>query len=316
MRMVSLLSGLVSTLPGGNEWLFKWRRARKHSTGTASARYCYAVWLTHLTMAHRYGVIQTIPGYVAEIGPGNSLGTGLAALLSGANEYYAFDVVKHTTIDKNVKILDELIALFRSRANIPDREEFPQIVTELDSYKFPHDIITDECLETALQQGRLFAIKDDLVNKHSKFIKYTVPWNDREIIKDSSIDMIFSMSVLEHVDDLRAAYESAYKWLKSGGVMSHEIDFKCHGHSNKWNGHWAYADLTWRIIRGNRPYLINRCPHSFHIDLLRESNFKIIADITKQDQFGIARDELARTFSNLSDQDMTTHNAYMLSIKG
>jgi len=63
--------------------------------GTGSpARYYYSVYLRHLVIAAANGLSPDFR-VVAEIGPGESLGVGMAALLSGVRRYCAFDVVKH-----------------------------------------------------------------------------------------------------------------------------------------------------------------------------------------------------------------------------
>ena len=127
--------------------------------------------------------------------------------------------------------------------------------------------------------------------------------------------MIFSMSVLEHTDDLKTAYEASYNWLKEGGFMSHEIDFRCHGHSHAWNGHWSYSDFVWRLMRGCRPYFINRKAHSSHIKLIKENGFEVITDLQKFDNSGIQIEDLAPQFRNFSRNDICTYSAYILSRK-
>ena len=77
---------------------------------------------------------------VAELGPGDSLGIGLAALLSSAQRYVALDVVRYAANTRNLQIFEELIALFRDRAPIPDEAEFPLVRPRLLSYTFPADI--------------------------------------------------------------------------------------------------------------------------------------------------------------------------------
>jgi hypothetical protein len=39
-----------------------------------------------------------------EIGPGDSIGVGLAALLSGCKNYIALDAIKYTNIDLNMSV--------------------------------------------------------------------------------------------------------------------------------------------------------------------------------------------------------------------
>ena len=66
-----------------------------------------------------------------ELGPGNSIGVGLAALLSGADSYMAHDVVKYVNFEDQLPILDELAKLFERRASIPKEEEFPKMETKI-----------------------------------------------------------------------------------------------------------------------------------------------------------------------------------------
>src|SRR4030042_6479377 len=102
--------------------------------GTNSARYCYSAWLRHLVLAQKAS-LWNWPKVVAELGPGDSLGIGLAALLSGAQKYYAFDVVEYADTAVNLDILDELIELFTNREPIPDQNEFPLLQPKLKSYE-------------------------------------------------------------------------------------------------------------------------------------------------------------------------------------
>jgi hypothetical protein len=84
----SLAIGIATFIPG-----FRSFTARK-TGGTVSARYCYSVWLRHLCMLHAHGLPMTFET-VVEFGPGDSLGTGLAALLSGADRYITLDAVRY-----------------------------------------------------------------------------------------------------------------------------------------------------------------------------------------------------------------------------
>jgi hypothetical protein len=106
-------------------------------------------------MAHRSGLVAKLPDTVGELGPGDSLGTGLAALISGVNTYFAFDVVRFANTQRNLEIFDELIELFRQRENIPTKDEFPRIAPDIDSYLFPSDILDQEHLDKSLQPNRL-----------------------------------------------------------------------------------------------------------------------------------------------------------------
>lgn len=291
----------------------------------ANARYCYSVWLRHLSILHEHG-LNTSPGIVAELGPGDSIGVGLMAVLTGSKKYYAFDVVKHTNLKQNVGLLDELIALLLDRKDIPNEKEFPRVHPCLKSYGFPSKIITEEKIIGNLEEKKIEHIKDNLLhpenlNKELPSIYYFCPWYESSIIAKESVDMIYSQAVLEHVNDLNNTYEAMYLWLKEGGVMSHQIDFKSHGTPEEWNGHWTYSDFEWKLISGKKSYLINREPLSTHIDLLNKIGFKIISVIPvktypSENYAGSIRwNQLAKRFQKMTEEDFTTCSAQILSIK-
>lgn len=307
-----VLRGIATYVPGLSKFT-------SGGGGTSSARYCYSVWLRHLSMIHKNGLI-TRPDVIAELGPGDSLGIGLAALISGANKYYAFEVVEHTINKRNIEILDELVDLFRKREKIPDETEFPEVKPNLESYEFPYHILPDEYLNEALRQDRLDSIRNALLtsgsgDKSNIQISYFVPWHDPNVIKEESIDMIYSQAVMEHVNDLAYTYQTLYRWLKPGGFMSHQIDFRSHETAKYWNGHWAISDFVWRLTKRKRRYLINREPHSAHIKLLEKFGFEVVYDLKTKDSSGIGRKSLASRFKNLSDDDLSTSSALIQAIK-
>ena len=314
MRLRSLGAGLVSFIPGGNDYLTS--RFKDKQFGSSLGRYCYAVWLRHLVLAHQSALTSKVPAVVAELGPGRSIGAGLAALLSGATKYHALDAVDFSLPERNLAVLDELVVLFQQRAPIPDHNEFPQIHTVCDSWDFPSHILGDALLDETLAPERVQAIKQNIVNlqgsqRESQYITITAPWCDHNVIQPTSVDMVFSMSVLEHVDDLAGLYQSLRTWIKPSGFISHEIDFRAHGHAAPWNGHWAISDFSWWLIRGKRPYLINRLPHSAHTELVTKAGFHLIVNTPFQRAHGIARHQLSKRFRTLSDDDLSTYSAFI-----
>lgn len=310
MNPLQILYGIATFIPGVNELL------AVGSGGTGSARYCYSVWLRHLVMAHKNN-LNTNPKVIAELGPGDSLGIGLAALISGSEKYFAFDVVEHANLKNNLDVFDELVSLFKNRTAIPDQGEFKNVKPVLENYDFPSDILTSERLEFALDESRLQEIRQNLINLNGNksMIQYKAPWFDDGKVEYDSVDMIFSQAVLEHIDDLEGTYSSMEKWLKHKGFMSHQIDFKCHGTSNQWNGHWAHSDFMWKLIRGNRPYSLNRQPHSVHIDLINKRKFRLVCDdkVTLESKLNI--NQLAPRFRTLTKSDLTTSGSFVQAVK-
>jgi hypothetical protein len=313
-KVVPVLKGLTTYFPGRTK-----TAVRKDIGPAASARYCYSVWLRHLTMAYRNG-LSTSPAVVAELGPGDYLGVGLAALLSGANKYYALDIVKFSQTLRDLEMVDKLIDLFRNKERIPDQQEFPQVKPHLESYEFPAHILNDDRLKESLAADRVEKIKKavlELNNEDTKdiVVSYHVPWYNMDIVIDGSVDMLFSQAVLEHVDDIELTYKTLNRWLKAGGFMSHQIDLKCHGIFKEWNAHWACSDIVWRLIRGNKPYLLNRVAHSTHVDFMTRTGFDIICDITIEDTSGIRRKQLSTRFKNIPDTDLITSGAFIQALK-
>ncbi len=284
--------------------------------GTDSARYCYSVWLRHLILAAESGQ-NTNSKSIAELGPGDSIGAGLAALLSGARRYFAFDVVAHANSERNLAIFDELLALFRAQADVRDHMELPEVSPRLNDYRFPHAILTKDRLAQSLASERVANIRASIKNCASKdsLIQYRAPWYDDQMIERNSIDMIFSQAVLEHVDQLVSTYRTMDLWLAPEGFMSHVIDLKSHGWAEEWNGHWTYSDFMWKLVRGKDVWMINREPASHHLKILAEQGFRVQRQDRTTLPTKITRRHLAAKFRDMSEEDLTTSGLFIHATK-
>lgn len=311
LKARSIAKGLATQVP------FLARYANSRAAAEVTGRYYYSVWLRHLRQVSRVSA-DTDPKSVAELGPGDSLGLGLAAVLSGADRYYALDRLRYATSGHNLTILDELIELFRARAPIPGDDELPHVHPKLDDYRFPSDLLGDARLDRALEPSRLERIRRVVGEQREADgeieIRYFAPWDDTAEIRPEMVDWVFSQAVLEHVDDVQAAYLNLSRWLRHGGLMSHRIDYSSHGITREWNGHWTISESMWNIIRGKRAYLINRLPHSAHIAAMLRGGFHVLFE---QRSAGSAclRQKLASTYRNLGDEDLTTTGAFIVAKK-
>jgi hypothetical protein len=303
-----ILRVIVYNLPGISYYL---------SLGTGgsgfSARYCYSVWLRHLVMVSQNG-ISGFPEVIAELGPGDSLGVGLAALLSGARRYYAIDVLPHVDVEKNKKVFDELIALFQNREPIPGETEFPRVYPGLDCYDFPSHILSRDRLAESLDPGRLASIREELFHLNDNrniHLSYITPEQGKGLINRDFLDLLLSQGVLEHVEDLEENYRNMSTWLKPGGMMSHTIDFSCHGSAKEWNGHWAFSDFLWKLMQGRRKYWLNRYPYSSHRQAIQKYNFSICYEQKYTSPLSIKRKQLAPRFKNFSEDDFNTRGVFI-----
>lgn len=306
-----VLIGTASYVPGLYALLAK-------TGGTDSARYCYTVWLRHLVSAYRSGCIARFPELVAELGPGDSLGTGIAALISGADRCYAFDVVRYAAPEKNLCLFDEIVELFRARTPIPGEDEFPEVKPKLSDYAFPEDILTRDHLEKALAPERLREIRTSIANLANPGdrarISYVAPWESETQLQGIKVDMIFSQAVLEHVDDLDSVYRAMRAALRPEGFISHQIDFRSHRTHALWNGHWTCSPWVWKMLRGNRPYLINREPFSAHRAKLEQSGFEVRCLQRSELPNTLTRDQLSAEYRHLGDDDLSTSGAYIVAV--
>jgi hypothetical protein len=314
MHVRPVLKGLATYLP-------TFHRPRGATTGgEVSPRYCYTVWLRHLVMAHESG-LPTSPETVAELGPGDSLGLGLAALLTGATRYRAFDIVAHTNVERNLHLLHDLVALLEARTPIPDAREFPEVVPQLgdapDAYAFPSAVLDEARLERALAPPRVAAIRQALQRLGERVdggieMSYVAYRYNAHVLAERSVDMLVSQAVMEHVDDPAGTYASLARWLRPDGFASHVIDFRSHGTAPTWDGHWTYSDTTWRLVRGRRKFVIsNRLPLSMHHRLLEEAGFDIVRTVRTTQPAAVARPELAPRFVALTEEDRTTDRAFI-----
>jgi hypothetical protein len=93
-------------------------------------------------------------------------------------------------------------------------------------------------LDASLDRERTGSLRDDLSQRTGKLIRAAVPCTTADNVPARSIDSLFWNS------------------------RSHEM-------TKHWNGHWAISNLTWTLMCGRRPYLLNRVQHSGHINLIK-----------------------------------------------
>jgi hypothetical protein len=287
-------------------------RSRTRGTGgSGSARYCYSVWLRHAVLLARHGA--RLPGaQAAELGPGDSLGTGLAALLMGVARYTALDVVRYARAAANHAVLDELTALVRARSPVPGPDEFPAVEPRLADYAFPHALFPEPLLQAALQRAP--ALHAGLDGAESP-LHYCVPWQAQNTVQPASVDLLISQAVLQSVDDLPAAYLAMHTYLKPGALMSHSIDFGSLSMAPTWDGHRAYSDLWWSIVKGRRPHSLNRLTLSSHLGLLQQCGFETLEVQRVSDRPTVDRGRLARRFQALGEDDLNTRVAVIVARK-
>lgn len=310
MNLRLLLGGLKSYLPARMS-------AYTGTGGTTTGAYCYSVWMRHLSIITRH-----VPGFrphvVVEPGPGDSIGLGLAALLSGARTYHGLDVLEHASLDTNNRVLEELLQLFRARAALPDERAFPKLLPRLASYAYPAHLLDERVLEERLAEPFVSRLRAAIGGADPTLIHYACPWSPQSVAQDSANLVISQVALqdMDHVperDDLHENLRVMASWLKPGGVMSHQIDFSCPG-GDVWNHHWAYSSLSWKIIRGQRPYYVNRAPLSEYVRLFAAVGCEVVG-VEPSAATGMPRDKLAAPFRQLPEADLHAKAALVVAVK-
>ena len=310
MSATMVAKGLATWIPGVQRAFFN----RDAAVGTGSAAYCYNVWLKHLTLAWASGM-HKLPETVLELGPGESIGTGVAALLSGVRRYIGIDAVAHLRAEANLAVFDALVERFRARAAGP-RTGWPVLDPYLDARGFPSHILDDACLDAALEPDRLRAIGAAVAvagaPAQASALRYFT-WDSLSDVAPGIADLLFSHVVLNQIEELDPIYARCAQFVAPGGWMTHQIDLTCLNTAAEWNGHRAYGDLTWKVITGRRPYFVNREPPATHLALMERHGFEVVKVIRGYKEGGIRREQLAPRWRGISDEDLRTQTLFVIA---
>ena len=313
----SILRGLISYIPYSYFFYKKLKKEGAHSS--SNARFCYSLWLRILVTLYNHNHFDRVSN-IAELGSSSSLGVGLAALLTGTQSYTALEIVRSEMLERNIRIFDELVELFKNKEDIPDDQEYPKINIKLISYKFPNHIFTKEVHTNLLKEERLQSLRESIQNYEksdqiNNKIKYIVPWEKSLKRLEGNFSFIFSRAVMEHITDYKGIYNKLMLCLKPEGIMFHDIEYHCHKTSKYWNGHWCYPSFLWKLVKGERPFVINRATHSTHCRFLKSCNLNLIHEDRNKRESKLEIKNLSKKFRNMSSEDFHTCGGYILVSK-
>jgi hypothetical protein len=261
----AIYGGLKSYLPKLNEF--------RGTGGTDSSKYCFSVWLRHLRLINEHTNLKK-RDYFLELGPGDSLGATFAAFLSGFKQCSAVEVVDHLQYSSMLEMAQLLIQSYEDQIQIPDNVDFPNLAPTVNDYSFKED----EYIQSGFLERRAELLRwceNFLENRKSAPIEYKVASWMNQSRMFSDVDLILAQSVFQYLDT-DVALNTIRSWLKTGGIVSAQIDYSSHGLTKDYNGHWAIPNFAWNLIKGRRPFFINRMTHSETIDKIKNCGFKIV----------------------------------------
>lgn len=293
------------------------RKRSGYWSSSVHPEYYYGVWLKHLVLLNAHGM-RAIPGWIAEFGPGDSLGVGLCALLCGASKYRGFDTANFIEPARDQAMLARLAELFSARQPRP-RKGWPDFDAHLPATLFPDHILPESRMRETLDPARVARLSADIerlqAGDASASMELTAPWQHRCDDFEPQFDLVMSHTVLQYLPDLRTYFTNCARLLKPGGWMSHQVDFSSMGMTRVWNGHLAYDDIFWRLLTRNQRWFPTRKLLSEYLREIETSGLQLVHIERHCTAGGLTRDQLATAFRCASDEDIRCSGVYMIACK-
>lgn len=284
--------------PGGGYW-----NARD------PVSYAYGLWIKHLALLRHCGM--ELPQAVAEVGPGDSLALGIAALLSGARTYHAYDVKAFSCPAEDAARVPLMARLFASRTPFP-ADGWPDVHAVLGSGLEPATHAWAAADTRPERQAAIAAALEGATESKDAPVAYVTPWECARVPREA-YDLVLSHSVLEYVEDLDTVFASMAMMLKPGGWMSHQVDFSSLGITHAWNGHLAYGPFAWWLVRGRRRHAPNRRLASEYLSALDRHGFEVVWSARYEDALGLGHADVAATFRAAPPRDIGCHSLFVVA---
>jgi len=170
---------------------------RAQMSGREAVGYTKSIYQKIDRMVMRYGGWGNKK--ILEIGPGDSLGTGLWCLGAGATSYQAID---RFAVELDRDFEDKVFAAIKAEMLPADRDRCREVV----------EVVMGTDLDVSN-----FLYKNDLPIEMAP-----------AVLGRSRYDVIFSNAVLEHVGNLEGTLRAMWELLVPGGVMFHDVDLRSH----------------------------------------------------------------------------------------
>jgi len=235
-----------------------------------NSKYAFEIFTNHIQQNNR-----SISGMtILELGPGDSLSTGVIAFHYGAKSILInptkliFDPIKNFN---NLKIFLENKA-FKIKDSPKDLKDLCQ------TYKIDYFF-----------EG-LKSLKE---------------------IPSNSVDIIFSNAVLEHIfkDEFEETINELKRIMKKDGFMSHQVDFKDHLEGSLNN--LRFSNFIWEsYLFRNSGFYTNRIRFYEMVGIFKNKGFEVqTSDLKKWDILPLNLKKISKQFRELKHDDLLTSGA-------
>lgn len=240
--------------------------------GTSDPNYIYSLFLR--TFDKYYGINQNIPRHVLEVGCGDSNVVALLWLLIGSESVVSIDAFNY--LKKR-----ELFSLFEKSSDLLISKSFCQLninpKLKLDVYDNLWNVLPSSDILLSRKKLILEEIENYLNGTSSTLFTYDPSYTCNSVYP-FKFDFIFSQAVFEHVENPTEVLAFLHNNLSGSGIMYTDVDFKSHGVSTLFNGHYILSESEYRLI--SSPFVfryINRLPPSWFREVLK-SSFTLIKE--------------------------------------
>jgi hypothetical protein len=240
--------------------------------------YAEKIFLLHTNRA--FPDLIPVNSTFLELGPGDSLSSAILANASGIKKIYLVDVGNYINDDMSIyrKLTDKI------------RKKNKNCI----------DANTIESVEALLQACNAIYLTNGL--------------DSLKEIPDSNIDFVWSHSVLEHIRkrDFENTFIELKRIIKSGGLMSHNVDFMDHlgGALNNLR----FNEKIWESnFFSDSGFYTNRIRYSEIEALFNELGFNIIeSNYSSWEKLPTPKKKMGLTFQNFSETDLKIQCGHFL----
>ena len=215
-----------------------------------------------------------------EVGPGDSIATGIIAHSFGASKTYLIDVG-----DFAIKDIDYY-------------KRFIEILKE--KYVNTLDIANINSFDELLKKFNIIYMKDGLASLKK--------------LPDESLDFIFSHSAIEHIklSELPVIINETRRLIRKTGKISHNIDLMDHLEYSL--NSLRFSEKTWEgKLFSNSGFYTNRLRYSQIIKLFENSGFNITyKDHGAWKEIPIKKIHLHKSFKNLNEEDLLIRTMHIV----
>ena len=217
---------------------------------------------------------------ILELGPGDSIASAIIGFAYGASCTYLVDVGNY--VSKDINFYKKLISALSIRG-----------------LKTPN-ISKINSIKEILNLCNGIYLTDGLSSLNS--------------IKDSSVDFVWSHSVLEHVRkyQFHEIQKELKRILKSNGLASHSIDFQ--DHLDYGLNNLRFSEQIWEsTLFANSGFYTNRIPALKMHSIFEEIGFKIKRkSLGKWPRLPTKRSSMHKEFDIYTDSELINRTSYVL----